>query len=292
MASALSGLREGIWKLAEQKRQRPEQELDQAVKYAQLAESGYNVRQEPKRGMFGRSQMVLERDPSFGAIVPEGFTRVSGKIVRDPSYLNPLQKRRMEMTGGDSGLTAGQRLAKDKATQELFGVVEQNKVRRQQLEGAKNALPNVPQGLGGRLKVEFAKRFNPNDPMLTDWQKIKMIGTDAQLLNTAMTKGAISDREMALFAQAAANDDIVSAPRLKPILEKLEKSIVADESAKFGAYQKNYGEDPRAWFGQGASNQNQQEVDPLEAEAQQAIANGADPNAVMQRLQQMRASRG
>lgn len=68
MASALSGLREGIWKLAEQKRQRPEQELDQAVKYAQLAESGYNVRQEPKRGMFGRSQMVLEQNPNFQSL--------------------------------------------------------------------------------------------------------------------------------------------------------------------------------------------------------------------------------
>lgn len=257
MASALSGLREGIWKLAEQKRQRPEQELDQAVKYAQLAESGYNVRQEPKRGMFGRSQMVLERDPSFGAIVPEGFTRVSGKIVRDPSYLNPLQKRRMEMTGGDSGLTAGQRLAKDKATNEIFSTIETNKVKRNTIDNALKGAERVPSGFFGKAKLGTMKFFGSKDPVLQDAQELKMALTDATLAETAHTKGAISDAEMFLFKEASANNDF-NNPGVQPVLRKLRAFLDADEAGKYGAYQKNYGEDPRAWFGQGTSQQPEQ----------------------------------
>ena len=143
---------------------------------------------------------------------------------------------------------------KDKATKEIFDAVEQNKMKRQQIKDAENSLPNVPQGLSGKLKIEWMKRFDPNNPLMTDWQKIKAIGTDAQLLNTARTKGAISDKEMALFAQAAANDDLTSAARLKPILARLENAINADESARFGAYQQSYKEDPRKWFGQGSQD--------------------------------------
>lgn len=301
MPSPLSGVRESFRNFSNNKREKENRQLDDLVKYAQLAESGYTVRQEPKRGMFGRSQMVLERDPSFGAIVPEGFTRVSGKIVRDPSYLNPLQKRRMEMTGGDSGLTAGQRLAKDKATQDLFATAEINDVKRSVYDKALQGSETIPQGFFGKARINTAKSFpsfkgvlRVNDKMIQDAQELKMALTDATLANAAYTKGAISDKEMSEFSKASANDDF-NSPAIFPVLAKLKAFLDAEEAGKFGAYQKNYGEDPRTFlpkFGQGASQQPEQGGDPLEAEAQQAIANGADPNAVMQRLQQMRASRG
>ena len=278
MANLFSGLASGYSDARNRKRQEQEGQIDQAVKYAQLAESGYNVRQQPKGGMFGGSQMVLERDPSFGSSVPEGFTRVSGKVVRDPSYLNPLQKRRMEMTGWDSGLTAGQRLAKDKATQDLFTTAEMNNVKRSVYDNALEGAQNVPQGFFGKARINTAKSFpavkgmlGVNDKMIQDAQELKMSLTDATLANAAYTKGAISDKEMSEFSKASANDDF-NSPAIVPVLRKLKAFLDAEESGKFGAYQKNYGEDPRTFlpkFGQGSSGtaKSQSFNSPEEADA-------------------------
>jgi hypothetical protein len=125
--------------------------------------------------------------------------------------------------------------------------VEQNKVKKEQISEAREAIKRIPQGLKGKVITEWKKNFDPNDPMLSDWQKIKVIGTDAQLLNTAKTKGAISDREMELFAKAAANDDLISAQRLTPVLDKLERFIAAEESSLISSYKRIYGEDPESW---------------------------------------------
>lgn len=155
------------------------------------------------------------------------------------------------------GLSPMQEMRKAKATDDLYSTFEQNKVKRQMLANAEKSLPNVPTGILGKMKVGYMKNFDPGNPILNDWQNVKMIGTDAQLMNTALTKGAISDQEMKLFSQAAANDDITSVQRLKPVLEKLKQFINAEESAKVGSYRKNYGEDPMQWDGVSGNAENQ-----------------------------------
>jgi hypothetical protein len=186
-------------------------------------------------------------------------------------------------------MTAGQRLAKDKATTAIFSMMENNKVKKDQLTEAEGLIDNVPQGLPGKVQLEAMKMFDPKNPALGDWQKIKAVATDAQLMNTAKTKGAISDKEMELFATAAGNDDLMSAPRLKPILKKLRNFIDAEEKSSMQAFKKLYGEDPMSWFeGQPQAEASTTSSDTIDEEARQAIANGADPKAVAARVAQLR----
>jgi len=218
--------------------------LEDAVKRADLTERGFEVT--PKGNQF-----QLTRSEQFSA--PTGFIRVGSKYEKDPSYVSPLEQAKIDNYKAKQSqgiLTPGQRTAKDKATAAIYETVEANKVRRQQIADAEKALPKVPQGIGGQISVAFKKRFQPNDPMLEDWQKIKMIGTDAALLQTAKTKGAISDYEMKLLQESAANDDILSAPRLKPVIKKMVNALNAQEAGMFGSYKQNYNEDPQTWFQQ------------------------------------------
>jgi hypothetical protein len=113
---------------------------------------------------------------------------------------------------------------------------------------------------------------DPNNPMLGKWQVIKGVLTDAQLMNTAKTKGAISDKEMALFATAAANDDIASLPRMLPVFDKLMAFMDAEEKAKKESFKKIYREDPNEFLG----NDQLKEQNVIQAQPQitreQAIA--------------------
>jgi hypothetical protein len=204
-------------------------------------------------------------------------------------------------------MTAGQRLAKDKATQSIFDMVESNKVRKESILKAKDSLKRIPTGLPGKLQTEWMKRFDTDNPLLTDWQNVKSVLTEAQLDYVAKTKGAVSDKEMILFGQAVGNDDLPSVARMSGQMDKLIKHMDAQEQAKFKAYTKIYGEDPKPWFSEGESfdpmtgqavGAPQAQIqglpgqstpaDALEAEAQQAIANGADPKAVAARIAQLR----
>lgn len=122
-----------------------------------------------------------------------------------------------------------------------------NSVKKQAIEDAREAAKNITGGLYGQIQRNLLGKFKPNDKQLGEWQKIKMVLTDAQLLNTAKTKGAISDKEMELFAKAAANDDIGSISAMSPVFDRLMSFMEADEKAKINAYKKSYGEDPTQW---------------------------------------------
>jgi len=136
---------------------------------------------------------------------------------------------------------------KAKRTEDLLSTLGQNKVQREMIASAQEATPRIPTGLGGKLQMWWNKMFDPNNPSMADWQKVKMVLTDAQLLNTAKTKGAISDQEMALFSRAAANDDIASISAMGPVFNKLLRFIETDENAKIGTFGKLYGEDVNQW---------------------------------------------
>jgi len=154
------------------------------------------------------------------------------------------------MAGQKSGetLSPAQQIQKNKSVKEIFGVVNTNKIKRNQLTKAKSSLERLPTGLTGKIQTELMKRFDPNNPTMEDWQNVKSVLTDAQLMNVAKTKGAISDREMELFSQAAANDDLASVARMKPVLDRLGAFLDSEENTLMDAYTESYGEDPREWF--------------------------------------------
>jgi len=137
---------------------------------------------------------------------------------------------------------------RDKRAEDVITTHEINKVKKEQIQKAAESAKKITQGLAGKVKGSFTKRFIPSTKMLADWQQIKMVLTDAQLMNTANTKGAISDKEMELFAEAAANDDYFSIQRIMPVLEKLSKFIEADMNAKTKTYKHLYGEDPASFL--------------------------------------------
>ena len=142
---------------------------------------------------------------------------------------------------------AGRMNAKDKRTEELFDTFEQGRLKREEIAAAKEAAKNITGGVFGQMQRNFLGKFKPNDKQLGEWQKIKMVLTDAQLMNTAKTKGAISEKEMELFKQAAANDDMGSIAAMSTVFDRLIKAIESDEKAKISAYKRSFGEDPTQW---------------------------------------------
>ena len=136
---------------------------------------------------------------------------------------------------------------KDKRIQGIFDTFEGNQVKRNKLQQASKSIENIPTGLVGKMQTMWMKSMDPNNPIMTDWQNVKSVLTDAQLQNVAKTKGAISDREMELFAQAAANDDLMSVARMKPVLKAMENAINSSEQSAVGSYKQIYNEDPMQW---------------------------------------------
>jgi len=148
-------------------------------------------------------------------------------------------------------LSPGEKIQKRKSRAELVTEMQTYPERKKAITDAMDATSKLSKagwtGLGGRLLKTGATWFNPNDPMLSEWQKVKSVLSNQQLMYTAKTKGAISDREMELFAQAAANDDVMSIARMKPILDRALKAIEDDLKAKKETFILNYGEDPEEW---------------------------------------------
>ena len=66
--------------------------LDALIKRTQLQESGYDVTPRPRfGGLFGQGYDI--RPNTNVGQLPEGFVRVGGKAVQDPTYYNPGRER-------------------------------------------------------------------------------------------------------------------------------------------------------------------------------------------------------
>ena len=204
------------------------------------------------------------------------------------NYYNAMAQQK----SGDT-LSPSQQIQKNKLISSIYSQIEGNKVKREQIAQAKDSLTRLPKGKIGGMYSNLISQFDPENPIAADWQKVKSVLTDAQLLFTARTKGAISDREMELFSKAAANDDMASVARMSPVLDRLQSFIDAEQNAAVNSFSEIYGEDPMQWQGmsnpiqQASKNQSSsQSGNPLRQEAQQAIARGADPSKVAERYYQ------
>lgn len=81
--------------------------LERAKSIAALQESGYQVK---NGGIFG--DVSVTRDPNASQL-PQGFVRVGGKIEKDPSFLNPLEKSRMALNNANGAGLFGNGVATD-----------------------------------------------------------------------------------------------------------------------------------------------------------------------------------
>lgn len=137
--------------------------------------------------------------------------------------------------------------AKDKRTEEIitsFNVDNDLKSRIYRAEGVLNQLPG---GLVGSGEIQVKRLLDKGAMTLSQWQGIKSLLTDATLNYVKDTKGSISDREMELFLQAAANDKIYNPSRIGVVLSDLRNRVIAKEKGRLDSYKKIYGEDPREW---------------------------------------------
>lgn len=144
----------------------------------------------------------------------------------------------------ESNLPPSVRNLKTKMLQDVKTTIENNKVQKEMISDADQAIDKIPTGLIGKAQRWQMKQFDPNNPVLGEWQKIKQVLLNDTLLNTARTKGAISDKEMELFKESAANDDLASKPAMKVVFKKLTRFLDAEEKAKSETYKESFGDDP------------------------------------------------
>lgn len=140
-------------------------------------------------------------------------------------------------------LPASVQSLKIKTLADVKNTIETNKVQRDRIEEAKKAIDKIPSGRVGKISMIATRNFDPDNPVLGEWQKVKQVLTDDTLLNTARTKGAISDQEMELFKESAANNDLMAKPALRVVFDKLTKFINAEEKAKVDAYNESFGDE-------------------------------------------------
>lgn len=168
----------------------------------------------------------------------KGFDRGSRSALADKTLAAKTS------ASASGGLPASLQKEKDKRTEKFITQFKSGQLAKTRFADAKLALDKFPTGLKGRATMRIKEIFQPNDPALAEWQKVKRVLTDAQLMNTAKTKGAISDKEMELFMKAAANDEIMSPAKIKLIMGALEDDIDTSLDASRVTYKNLYSEDP------------------------------------------------
>jgi hypothetical protein len=165
--------------------------------------------------------------------VPEGF-EITGYDQKGQPMIRKVKEDKVP---------ASVQNLKTKMRGELNETIETNKVQRDKVALAKSALDRLPSGFLGNMSMKMKRMAGSDDPIMGDWQTVKQVLTDDTLLNTARTKGAISDQEMELFKQSAANDDLLSKPAARVVFDKLVKFIDAEEKAKRDTFEQSFPED-------------------------------------------------
>lgn len=176
----------------------------------------------------------------------EDYKRNLAPTALEQSQINENEAQAFKARNPNE-MSASRLNQKDKRTTELFQQLERNKTRKASIARAKTALPTIPTGIGGQINIKTQKFLGTKDPMLAEWQNLKSLLTDSTLLQTANTKGAISDQEMALFKEAAANDKVSNEPMMQEALDHLYRYIDTEEQALVNSYKHNYNEDPMQW---------------------------------------------
>lgn len=172
------------------------------------------------------------------------FERAKAGILkpREQTRQRLDEARLRQLEGGEESLTPSERRQQRGDTSKLVSGLQILPIKRKLVTEAETSVKNLPKGLLGKWDMKRIMAFDPENPIVEDWQKVKMVLTDATLLNTAMTKGAISDMEMKEFQKAAANDDISSVARMKPVFNKLINFLDAEEKSLKESYVINYGD--------------------------------------------------
>lgn len=239
----------------EQQKKQQEKLAKQFDMYKVLREAGYD----PKAAHRAVMNNQFPDQPGGLSIEEQkkqaDIKRSEAATKKDTAYANKANKQ-----ASGTILSPSLQKAKDDRVSNLIKMSEENPIRLNQLDDAENFLKDLPkllQGRGGAISFKALQEADPTNPLLSQWQNLKSILTEAQLDYVAKTKGAVSDREMALFGTAVANDDLISVARMTPQLKKMRSKILSDQNAGIRTYKQIYGEDPSSFanFKQGGAEE-------------------------------------
>ena len=200
--------------------------------------------------MNNQSDMQRQRTSTAGQLLASGHM-TADQFRSNTASTDPYSGQEvpgMEVSNNtERKLSPAVQNAKDKRTQEVMTSLEDFSVQRQTITDAAEAAKKISGGIYGKVSRSTMKHLAPNSPILGEWQKVKMALTDAQLMQSLLLKGHISDVENAWLATAAANDDVAALPRITPVLNRALNSLNAKEKGLVSSYKKIYGEDPYSW---------------------------------------------
>lgn len=181
-------------------------------------------------------------------LIGDYYTKKYKEEQSEKEFKRQRELKQIEITGkkeaASSTLPPALQKAKDKRAEDFIKIHENRRLKSDRLNAAEDALKKMPTGLAGKVITKYKSMMDPNDPVLAAWQKVKSVLTDATLMNTANTKGQISDKEMEEFKKAAANDELISPQRIGVILKILKDDLEEKESSAAKTYQYLYKEDP------------------------------------------------
>lgn len=136
---------------------------------------------------------------------------------------------------------------RNKLTENVINTYNDVQNTNETINTALSSVNKLESGLKGKVTYGVIKNLDANNPLLQDWQNLKIALTDAQLQSSGPLKGAISDSENKWLAAAAANDDLISIPRAKAVFDKLKRAAATREKTAVQSFKRIYKEDPYQW---------------------------------------------
>ena len=280
-SNVINSLGQAFTQLLGAKRQAGTQSLENAYKLAQIQELQRKAKTYGQQATINSSSPIYQ-DPMTGAY------RNNPAFVRP---LNPLQQMQLETaqnkkTEADILKQDKEELLKQSAEENLKTIEEVKKGKK--YFGPLGNFPTLatPSGLLG----EYAQRKNweTNINKLLSGRVLDVMTSMKQASKTGATGfGQLSNKELAVLQEAstALKKDLSPEDAMKYLsdIENIHNKVLSGGSSGVTNQQFSY---PNGLNPSLGSN------DPLEAEAQAAIASGKDPNLVRQRLQQLRTQRG
>ena len=240
---------QGLGAMLYQKEQAKQEMANQIEMYKQKAMiEGQVSNQSEMERLKQRNQMMLDYTNSN----PELFTSNQGQsgsmspfmlMPNSKGELMPVSRAKIQA----KALSPILENYKNKRTESVIGIVNDANNSRITNQNALKSVQNLKSGLGGKVTYGVIKNLDANNPLLGDWQNLKMALTNAQLLTSGPLKGSISDAEQKWLAAASANDDLISIPRAEAVLNKINREINAREKTAVSSYSKIYGENPYDW---------------------------------------------
>jgi len=221
-------------------------DLDLAIKYNQAMTGTPDFELKKARVMAdvrGQEALELER-------AKRGMAQQDYRAALEREGGAPQRGRKYDASLGafvDEPEPASVKTLRLKELDSLAGTAENVRQQSGAVERATRSLPNVKTGLWHNARRGFLRLTGQDVPELADWQGLKSILTNTQLDYSDRTKGAISDREMATFAKAVANDDFATVMQMKHVLRAYYDKLHGGLESGMSAYEDMFNDDPRKY---------------------------------------------